>query len=266
MKKFLIIVLLIVIALVAYFIVQRKSTVEPETYKIGTLFNLTGFSAIWGDAEHKAALLALEDVNSQGGARGKRLEFISEDCQSDFKNCVTALQKLINVNRVPVVLGPTWAEFFEVAAPIAESNKTVLLAASGNPNDKDYGPYTFSLWPSLSFEPAAMIDFLEKRNIRNVAVIYDQNAFAINTATSFLNIAKEKGFNVVANTERDPVNTDFRTDIVKLKNAKPQFVYVVFGDTKHQPLFARQAKELGFNSIWHQRNWSGHHKRIPERV
>jgi ABC-type branched-subunit amino acid transport system substrate-binding protein len=39
---------------------------------------------------------------------------------------------LINIDKVDVIIGPTWDEWFEVISPIAQQNKIILISPSGS--------------------------------------------------------------------------------------------------------------------------------------
>ena len=55
---------------------------KSETIKIGEYASLTGKEATYGQASHKGAVLAVEEINAAGGVLGKKLELITEDDQS----------------------------------------------------------------------------------------------------------------------------------------------------------------------------------------
>lgn len=102
-----------------------------ETYRIGAAFALSGSIAVYGEGFKKAVDLAVEEINASGGIRGKKLEIIYEDNKSNPKDCVTAVRKLITVDKVPVIFGPAASSNFMAAAPVAQENKVVMISAQG---------------------------------------------------------------------------------------------------------------------------------------
>ena len=72
--------------------------------KIGAVLLLSGDNALWGDNARKAIQLLADQVNQAGGVSGRRLGVIYEDSRGDPKTAVTALRKLVDIDRVGIVL------------------------------------------------------------------------------------------------------------------------------------------------------------------
>ena len=103
--------------------------IAQETYKIGAAFALSGAIAVYGEGFKKAVDLAVEEINTAGGIKGKKIEIVYEDNKSTPKDCVTAVRKLIAVDKVPVLFGPAGSSNFMAAAPVAQESKVVMLSA-----------------------------------------------------------------------------------------------------------------------------------------
>src|SRR5437764_12650682 len=104
MKKIvLIIIVVIIIILIANGLSRDQKTGLTQQIKIGGMFSLSGYAAFAGEASRDGFLLAIEDS-------GKDIPYVVEDFKSDSKAAVTAAQKLINVDKVSVVIGPEWAD------------------------------------------------------------------------------------------------------------------------------------------------------------
>src|SRR4051794_20804587 len=71
----------------------------------GVVAPLTGDNAKYGDSARKGLDLAVDEVNGTGGVRGRKLRLIYEDSQGVPQKGVSAIQKLITADRVPVVIG-----------------------------------------------------------------------------------------------------------------------------------------------------------------
>lgn len=115
---------------------------QDRPLKIGAVLSLSSYAAPFGQPEANSARMAIDECNAQGGINGRRLELIVEDNQTSMTETVKAFQKLVSVDKVPAVLGPNWAEFSTVLAPLAQRNQVVLLSASGwttdLTKDRDY--------------------------------------------------------------------------------------------------------------------------------
>ncbi|TKJ41163.1 hypothetical protein CEE37_05715 [candidate division LCP-89 bacterium B3_LCP] len=88
--------------------------------------------------------ISLEEVNEAGGVKGKDIELIYEDSQSDPAKAVSALNKLISTENVSVVIGDIASSSVLAMAPIAEKSKVVLLSpGASNPDISEAGDYIF---------------------------------------------------------------------------------------------------------------------------
>jgi branched-chain amino acid transport system substrate-binding protein len=92
-------VLVAVIAVVAF--AAAPSARAAETIKIGAAFALSGSIAVYGEGFKKCIDLAVEEINAKGGIKGKKIEIVYKDNKSNPKDCVTAVRKLITVDKVP---------------------------------------------------------------------------------------------------------------------------------------------------------------------
>jgi len=100
---------------------------DEEMIKIGGAFAFTGFASGWGEVERNAISLAIEEINNAGGINGKHVKLIAEDTLSDGTKTVSAVQKLINVDGVKIIIGPTWLDTFGGAAPLYDYSKRIYF-------------------------------------------------------------------------------------------------------------------------------------------
>ncbi|MEW6667300.1 MAG: ABC transporter substrate-binding protein [Thermodesulfobacteriota bacterium] len=75
-----------------------------ESIKIGGLFELTGFLAPIGKEAQQGAMIAIEQEG--GKLMGRSLEFISEDTGTDPAVTMDKVRKLVEVDKVKIVVGP----------------------------------------------------------------------------------------------------------------------------------------------------------------
>src|SRR4030095_3775029 len=70
-------------------------------------------------------------VNQAGGVLGRRISAVIEDDQTNPEAAVRAARKLVEVDKVSVILG-TWASAVTAAvAPVCWESKTFLMTVSG---------------------------------------------------------------------------------------------------------------------------------------
>ncbi len=215
---------------------------SPQTIMIGGVFHLTGPGSFWGVGEQNGALLAVEDLNRRGGIDGRPVEMIVEDGQTDFSKTTTALHKLIDVDRVRFIVGPTW--FGQVASPIAEEQEVLIVSPSAGVVPQP-SRFFFDLWPTEKQEVAALVASMKGHNVTRVAVVYSQNDWSQSMDSEFLEQSSPAGITGVKEFPTSPDEKDFRSIIEGLKGERLNGVYVPFAFYPSQGAFARQSKDLG---------------------
>jgi branched-chain amino acid transport system substrate-binding protein len=244
-------VVLVLIVLAIYF-TQRKP-LEPSAIRIGGLFALTGDGADWGTTEEKAVRMAIQEANDGGGIRGKKIDLTVEDAPAEKVNdSVTAFRKLVDVYKVPAILGPTWDDVAAALAPLADQNKVVVSApdaSSGIEAKKDFLFFFPVFTPEFS-EMASLVKYLKSKGATKVSIVYNQDPFSQQWRDAFVTESKRTNLAIISEFPiSDPDAKDFRTQIVKLKELRPDAVYVEFTSQDTKGPFMRQAKELGLKTV-----------------
>lgn len=100
---------------------------QSEPFRIGAVYAVTGPASFLGDAEAKAARLAVDQVNAAGGIKGRKVELILEDSKSQETAAVLSVRKLITQDKVSVILGPSRTGDAMAAIPIVNEAGIVML-------------------------------------------------------------------------------------------------------------------------------------------
>lgn len=247
-SKFSGIVVMLGVFLLVLFSGQAFPESQLSSIKIGAVLPLTGDSAAWGEQGKYGIELAVEEINAKGGINGKKLEVVYEDSQAVPKNSVTSIQKLINVDKVPAVIGDIVSATTLSMAPIAEKSQTVLIAISASaPAITDAGEYIYRVWPSDLLEGSVLAEFVVKNKYRSVCILYIQTDYGTGLRDAFKKTLEQKGGKVVLTQGYKQDETDFKPALLKIKSKKPDAVYIV-GYYKDSGLILKQAKEIGLKS------------------
>lgn len=219
------VVVLVALVVAGFLLVRQRN---GEVWKVGAVLPLTGSAGVWGQNAKMGVDLALDEINSQGGVNGHPVKVLYEDSQSDAKSATTALQKLITIDRVPVVIGDIASSSVLAMAPIAERNKTVLLSpGASNPKITDAGEFIFRNWQSDALEGAVDARFaFDVLKWKQVAVLYVNNGYGSGLASVFVKVFKDKGGSVIAQEAFEQGATDMRVQIAKVAEIKPDGVYM----------------------------------------
>lgn len=238
--------MLVVLGGVYFF--NRGGETGRETIKIGAALGLSGDCAEWGEGERDAILLAAEEVNAAGGINGKQIEVVVEDTQCDNKATVNAVQKLVNIDRVSAVVGPTWGDSFQGGYPILQGAKIVSVSPSAAMESLEYNKtpidFVFSTWFPQRSEIEALQKYASSVGMKKFVIIHDQDPFGAMMGGLFTSEAAKNGLGIIDEHETVTGSTDFRTILARVKSKETDGIFIsLFGPDKVN--FIKQAKEFG---------------------
>jgi len=246
------VVVIAVVLIVGYFALSGgNSTTSPvvdessDTITIGFMGALSGDVAFIGENVRAAVEIAVEEVNATGGIDGKMIEVIYEDSGCDSQMGASAANKLVNVDRVTAIIGPTCTPAALAAAPIAEEGGVPMISYSATAAAiSDAGDYTFRTAPSDAFQAAFAADYIYNDLGKTRAVILNcLNDWCQGNADTFADNFEGE---VLAMETFDVGATDIRSQISKVQAEDPDVVYLLAFPTTTVAGIA-QMDELGLN-------------------
>jgi len=113
----------ILISLLFYWQIQLHN----ETIKVGILHSQTGTMKISEKPVIDATLLAIEEINSQGGVLGRKIDPVVVDGKSDIDEFARAAEKLITQDKVLTVFGCWTSACRKTVKPIFEEYDNLLI-------------------------------------------------------------------------------------------------------------------------------------------
>jgi branched-chain amino acid transport system substrate-binding protein len=224
---------------------------QLETVKIGCITPLTGEGATYGAATKKGLELAKEEINAKGGIGGKPISIIYEDDQMSPRVATNAIQKLMSVDKVPIVIGAFGSSVTLAIAPIAERGKTVLFSASSTADAiKDSGDYIFRNVPPNRGQGNTAASFaLNHLHAKTASIFKMNNDYGVSLTDSFTTDFQKGGGQVLSVESYNQDATDFRAQLTKIREQRPEIVFYP-GHYQESALILKQAKELGISSIF----------------
>ncbi|MBI4268638.1 ABC transporter substrate-binding protein [Candidatus Uhrbacteria bacterium] len=248
-QKFSIVVLGVLVFLAGYLVGKNANQLAGESsgaLKIGFIGPLSGDTANLGENMRLAVELAADEINTKGGVNGKNIEVVFEDGKCDGKEAVNAGNKLLNIDKVTAIIGGVCSSETLAVAPLAEkANVPLVSAASTNPKITDAGEYTFRFVPSDSFQGNFTAEhFVNNLKKKNVGVLYCKSDYCVGIKDAFKKRLSELGGKVVAEEGFEKDSRDLRSQIAKVKAAKPEIVYFV-SYTEGTIVGLKQMKNLG---------------------
>jgi branched-chain amino acid transport system substrate-binding protein len=220
---------------------------KPEVIKIGFMAPLTGDVATYGINALGAVRMAADEINNKGGINGMQIKIISEDGRCDPKEAVTATHKLINIDKVPAIIGGVCSAETLAAAPLAEESKTLLLSpCSSNPEITNSGDYIFRDYPADDFAARLLAKQVFDSGHRNAALLSCFKDWCAANAESFGNAFEELGGKVLIHEQFEQGEKDLRGIFTKIKDKQPDIIFFA-AYTESSVAGLIQAKELGLD-------------------
>jgi len=243
-----------VIAVIAIgmFVYLGKSDGKRESIKIGAVLPLTGIMANYGISLKQGIDLAVNEINSSGGINGVPILVLYEDSKSDAKIGVSAFNKLVSINNVPIVFGSLTSVILAIQ-PIADEKQIVLINSSAiSPNIcEKANKFLFSVMVNGATEAIFMAkDFQTKYPNEKLAILYSNNPSGVDTKDKLVSELQFLGNTNVYAESYELNTTDFKSQIDKLKKSNAKYGYLLaFGSTEIASIL-KQTKELNLNIQW----------------
>ena len=128
MKNLWLWLVVVVIAIGGYFALSgTPAGTDAGTVIIGAALGLTGDTAEWGAGELSAIKAAVANHNAAGRTQ---ISLIVEDTKSTGAGTGAAMIKLVTVDKVDAIFGPTWGDSFQGGFPIVENAKIPTVTPS----------------------------------------------------------------------------------------------------------------------------------------
>ena len=222
---------------------------EETTIKIGHYGSQTGKDAAFGVATRKGILLAIEELNANGGVLGRKLEYVGEDIQSKQGESATAVKKLISRDKVVAVIGANASANSLEAAPICQNAKIPMMAISStNPKVTEIGDYIFRICFIDPFQGAVLAKFAhDSLKAKRVALLTSTNSpYSVGLSAVLRERFTALGGEIVAEQKFAEGDKDFRAQLTAIRTAKPD-VIAATGFYTEAALICIQARSLGLD-------------------
>lgn len=241
---------LLAVAGLLFAVVLCGGVMAADTVKVGVLLPLTGAQAKFGEIEKRSFEMAAEEINAKGGVKGMKIELLFEDDTGKPDVGRSGVEKLISREKVPVITGGYSSSVTAAAAPVAQQFKVPFVICTGSADDiteKGYD-YIFRINPAASEYPKAVESFLKEvaKDVKTVALLYENSAFGQSSSKSFEEDAKAAGLQILVKEGYQAGAIDFKPILTKVKAANPDMIYMV-SYVMDASLLMRQSKELRIN-------------------
>ena len=222
---------------------------ESNTFKIGVITSLTGSNAAFGQAHKNGYTIALEEINARGGLLGKKVELDYYDDQSRPDQAVQGVSKLVDQDRVPIVLGAYSSESTRAIVPVVTQKQVPLIiptAVADNVMESN-SPWIFRICAGSGSYAAATLDFLKNNgDPKKLAIVCENTNFGQANNKSMTEAAKAAGLDLVDSEAYQASSPDYKSLLQRVKGKNPEVIYFASYLLDASTLM-RQSEQLNLN-------------------
>ena len=202
--------------------VAKPAIAANEPIRVGYLPALTGPSSATGIGINRGIQLAVTEINAAGGIKGRKIELITRDTQSDPTKAVNGAAELAHGEKVSVVFGPVNSgESLAVVPLLARSQIPQIHPCwvDSLTDPKKY-PMCYRNAPTnQQIGSAANRYVLEVLKKKKVAVVSDTTGYGTASVNAYVPMLKAKGAEVVYQGNIDAANPDLKPELLRMQSA-----------------------------------------------
>ncbi|MHC8517573.1 substrate-binding domain-containing protein [Sporosarcina sp. ITBMC105] len=210
------------------------------TIKIGVLASLTGALEAYGKQTKQGFELGLEYAT--GGTMevaGKKIEVVFEDTETKPEVAVQKATKLLEEDEVDFIVGSSSSGDTLAVLPLAEEYEKIMIvepAVADSITGSEFNPFIFRTARNSSQDAVAGAAAIAGPGVK-IATFAPDYSFGWDGVAAFKKAAEDLGAEVVLEEFADPAATDFTSNLQKIIEEDPDYLYVVWA---------------GANSPWNQ--------------
>ena len=169
----------------------------PSSVTIAAILPLTGNAASIGDLIRSGLILGVEECNKKNAASGPKFHLVIEDTQSDKTKAVSAYRRLIDVDKVKVVITASSGHALALK-PLAERDRTLLFADVTHPEATRNSDFILRHSNVIEFDARVMAEAIKNRGIATAAIVFQEDDFGLAYANALSRRLAEDKIDAIA--------------------------------------------------------------------
>ncbi len=196
------------------------AALAQQPIKIGAFLSVTGPAAFLGDPEQKTLEMVIERLNASGGVLGRKLELVSYDDSGDAEKARTFAKRLIEQDKVDVIVGGSTTGATMAVVPLVEQAEMPFISLAGavvivEPVKK----WVFKTPHTDRMACEKIFVDMQARKISKIALISGPGGFDKSMRGQCLQVAPKYKIEVAADETYGGGDTDMTAQLTKIKSA-----------------------------------------------
>jgi len=220
---------------------------KSAPYVVGGIFSITGPASYLGEPERNSMEMVAEAVNAKGGINGHPLKLVIYDDEGDVTKARLHATKLAQDKDVLAIIGPSVTDTSMAILEITQKAKLPLISCAAGVGIT--APAKDRVWVFKTAQTDQMAvdriyQYLQKHNIKQVAILTVSNTFGVSGKEQLLALAPKYGIQVVGQEVFGQKDTDMTPQLTKLRGTPAQAV-ICWAIGPAPALVAKNMKQLG---------------------
>jgi len=224
--------------------------VTKDTIKIGGMGPLSGPLAGLVMPAMNAVEAVFEEANAAGGVHGRKVVYVKEDDECQPSKGVGAVKKLIHEVQPLMIVGGGCSNAAIAQKPEIQAAKIpwLIVASTADSLTEPPDPYIFTTMSAAWMEVYGQLQFLLDQGKKNIAVVWQGDAWGKARIEPMRQALKSKGIEAVAIEEVGIEPADLTATVLKLQQAKADGVALLLFPKAGIP-YLRDAYKFGFRPL-----------------
>ena len=220
----------------------------PPRIKFGMLFSMTGPAASSNAGLVIAARLAIKEINEKGGVLGRPIDMVAGDDASDPTQAVTEARRLVEREKVHIMVGPGTTQSALAVMPVYNQSKMASVVNSASSAfTPQVAPYAFADYFSSEGYAKAMVDYLaDVVKAKKVAIIADTSGQSKGVVADYKKYLALRGIAVSGEADHPFGTNDVIAQVLALRRTNPDALIQQTGNGEDAGLTLKTMEELGW--------------------
>ena len=226
--------------------------VTKDEIVLGSIQDLSGPISGFGKQVRLGMMLRVDEINEQGGVNGRKIKLIVEDSAYDPKRAVLAAQKLVNQDKIFMMVAHIGTAQNLAAMPV-QFEKNIINFLPVTAAREMYEPfhklkYSFAV-PYYEQMRVMLPKLVKEKNVKKVCSIYQDDEFGLEVQRGAEAGLKAVGLEMAEKTTYKRGATDFSSQVARLKGAGCELV--VLGTIIRETIGTiAESRKTGFSPIF----------------
>ena len=208
---------------------------------------LSGAGAVSSTNFRDGALMAIDEINAKGGLLGRKIELKQYDTQTNPGTARSQMQKAIDEEPY-VILGPIFSGIVKVSAMLAaQAEIPQIMGGEASDLTQQGNAYLFRTSFGQQASMPKIANYIRDTvKAKSVAVLWVNNDFGKGGRDNFNREMNARGIKIAADISTESGQTDFAADVVKVKAANAEAIFV-YTNEEESARFLREVRKQGLN-------------------